>query len=93
MKAKKNVFAKSKGVNAYAQIIKMKKETAMEQLLEILAILDQNNHGPITMEFIDFTDEECLEFDKKMLEMIALRSQLRGHAYHIDFQPSVYATR
>lgn len=93
MKNRKNVCSKSKRTNAYARIIKMEKETAMDQLMEILALLDQNEQGPVTMEFSDFTDEECFEFDKKLLEIIALRSKLRGCGYHIDFQQIDYACR
>ena len=93
MKTRKNVCSKSKRTNAYARIIKMKKETVMDQLMEILELLDQEHQGPVTMEFTDFTDEECFEFDKKLLEMIAIRSKLRGCGYHIDFQQIAYACR
>ena len=93
MKSKKNVCSKNKSANAYARIIKMEKKTAKDQLMEILALLDQKEHGPVTMEFTDFTDEECFEFDRKLLEIIALRSKLRGYGYHIDFQQSAHACR
>jgi hypothetical protein len=83
MKNRKNECSQSKGTNT-ARIVKMNKETAMDQLLEVLALLDKNDQ--VTMEFAGFTDEECFEFDKKMLEAIALRSKLRGHGYYIDFQ-------
>ena len=93
MKNRKNVCSKSKRTNAYARIIKVDKETAMDQLMEILALLDQTEQGPIAMEVPDFTDEECFDFDRKMLELIALRAQLRGRGYHIDFQQRPYACR
>ena len=91
MKTRKNKRSNSKRVNGYARIIKMEKETAIDQLLEVLAHLDAAEQGPVTMEFTDFTDEECFEFDKKMLEIIALRSKVRGRGYYIDFQPSATA--
>jgi hypothetical protein len=91
MKTRKNKRPISQKVNGYARIIKMERETAIDQLLAVLAHLDATEQGPVTMEFTDFTDEECFEFDKKMLEIIALRSKVRGRGYYIDFQPSATA--
>lgn len=85
MKARKNSRSKSKNVRANVRI-KIEKENSQEQLLKVLDLLDQSEQDTITIEYSDFTDEECLAFDKKLLEMVALRSKLRGNGYHVDFQ-------
>ena len=85
MKARKNSRSKSKKMKANVRI-KIQKENFLDQLLKVLDLLDQGEQDTVTIEFSDFTDEECLAFDKKLLEMVALRSKLRGNGYHIDFQ-------
>lgn len=85
MKTRKNFHSKSKKMKANVRI-KIQKENSLDQLLKVLDLLDQSEQDTVTIEFSDFTDEECLAFDKKLLEMVALRSKLRGNGYHIDFQ-------
>lgn len=79
----KNIF----GQPCHTKIVEMKKETAMDQLKEILAALDSNIDGrtEYSMVFTGFTEAEVMEFDKKMLELLALRSKMKGHGYGIDF--------
>ena len=85
MKARKNSRTKSKKMKANVRI-KIQKENSLDQLLKVLDLLDQGEQDTVTIEVSDFTDEECLAFDKKLLEMVSLRSKLRGNGYHIDFQ-------
>ena len=78
----KNIFAQP----ARRKVIEINKETAMDQLVEILASLDANDDGTqYTMVFYDFTDKEQMEFDKKMVQLITLRSKIRGRGYAISF--------
>lgn len=81
----KNIFSQS----SYEKVIEIKKETAMDQLIEILACLDANDDAEYTMIFYDFTDEELLEFDKKMVQLVALRSKMRGRGYAINFNAAL----
>ena len=79
----KNNFQRAR----YAKVIEIDKETAMDQLIAILSALDadNDNRAEYTLAFSNFTDEEVMEFDKKMLQMLALHSKMRGFGYAINF--------
>lgn len=79
----KNIF----GQECCTKVIKVEKETAMDQLMEVLTALDGNPNGrtEYSLVFSDFTEVEIAEFDKKMLQILDLRSKMRGHGYGIDF--------
>ena len=72
-------------------IIEVNKENMMDRLMEVLAMLDAdpNNQAKYSMVFYDFSDDELFEFDKKMLEIIALRSKIRGRGYAVNFDDHV----
>jgi len=79
----KNLF----GQDCYTKVIKVEKETAMEQLMEVLDVLEgtPGSRTEYSLVFSDFTEAEIAEFDKKMLQILDLRSKMRGHGYGIDF--------
>lgn len=82
-----NTVTRSFGKCRNKKIIKMEKETAIEQLFEVLNHLDADPNSQIeyAMEFSSFSDEEVFEFDKKAFQIIALRSNLRGTHYRVGF--------
>ena len=84
MKKKVNKNAR-KNTQYNVKVVKMDKENAMEQFLEIMASLDTkaNANTEYAMDMSCFTDEELIEFDKKMLQIMELRSNLRGGGYEM----------
>ena len=73
----KNIF----GQSCHTKIVEVNKETAMDQLKDILAALDGNANcrTEYSMVFTGFTEEEVMEFDKSLL---AIASRIAGRPFN-----------
>ncbi len=84
---KKNV-KKNVRKNGYKlNIIKLEKETAWQQFVDMLAKLDEDTNAEYTLDFSCFTKEERDEFEEKLIHYIAVRAQIRGRTYEMEVTP------
>ena len=84
MKKKVNKNAR-KNTQYNVKVVRMEKDKALEQFLEIMDKLDTtaDANTEYAMDMSCFNDEELIEFDKKMLRIMELRSNLRGGGYEM----------
>ena len=75
--------------NCCANVIKAEKEIAISQVLDILTKLDKNpgSNDEYTLDLSCFTAEEKQEFELKVIQILALRSKMRGHTYEVALTP------
>ena len=81
----KNIFPQSR----YTNIIEADKNVAMDQVMEILAALDTNPNSKeeYTLDLSCFPAEERQEFEVKVIQILALRSRMKGHTYELAVTP------
>ena len=72
-------------VSAPTNIIKMEGQIAVDQLMKLLADMDANPsaNASVTFDLSNLTDEEYVEFDRKVMAILSLRAKLRGRGYQV----------
>ena len=68
------------GEPCIAKFVKLKKETALDQYLEIISDLERPHKYPVeyTVDSSCFTPEEAMAFDKLMTHVLEFRTNRRG---------------
>lgn len=71
------------GQRCVAKFVKLEKNTALDQYLDILADLEASKGKNVeyTVDSSCFSREEVIEFNKKLCRIMALRANLRGSSF------------
>jgi Trp operon repressor len=84
---KKNVKKNARKNYYKMNIIKLEKETAWKQFVDMLTKIDENTDAEYTLDFSCFTKEERAEFEAKLIHYLAVRAQIRGRTSEMEVTP------
>lgn len=83
------------GQRCIAKFVKLEKETALDQYMDIIADLEASQGQTIeyTIDSSCFSCEEAEQFNNKLIRIMELRSRMRGYSFTTGgfFTPQISA--